>query len=220
MTQAEIKVSPRLRGWTFRMALGLDPNRGLPAPAGMDPTCPPRGRAADRSPRACGDGPVRRATPSRADAVSPRLRGWTRSAAVPAHGHQGLPAPAGMDPHSVTRGIWNIRSPRACGDGPDPMILTDAQRKVSPRLRGWTRRVDHRRVRLDGLPAPAGMDPWTGTSSTRTTRSPRACGDGPEARTMRMRDMAVSPRLRGWTVLIAQRAFGVDGLPAPAGMDP
>ena len=35
-----------------------------------------------------------------------------------------------------------------------------------------------------------------------------------------MRDMAVSPRLRGWTVLIAQRAFGVDGLPAPAGMDP
>ena len=176
-----IGVSPRLRGWTHPVHHRGRPARGLPAPAGMDPSMVLTVPAPRGSPRACGDGPrdSRRRVVRRP--VSPRLRGWTRRLVVPLRMQVGLPAPAGMDRGRALRAGDGRRSPRACGDGP----YQSGARRVS--------RPSH------GLPAPAGMDPVAVRRRRVASGSPRACGDGPLTVEEFVGLSPVSPRLRGWT---------------------
>ena len=70
-------ASPRMRGWTLLdCGVGIDID-GFPAHAGMDPLWSARPRACTGLPRACGDGPLRRAAARRDLRASPRMRGWT-----------------------------------------------------------------------------------------------------------------------------------------------
>ena len=74
--------------------------------------------------------------------------------------------------------------------------------------------------RISGFPAPAGMDPAAPGPNGRTSRLPRACGDGPCATSILFTASSASPRLRGWTPPVGRGGGDDRGFPAPAGMDP
>ncbi len=63
------------------------------------------------------------------------------------------------------------------------------------------------------------MDPRSQRRLARTTRLPRASGDGPSARPWPAASRLVAPRERGWTPDIGLGRIGDGGCPARAGMD-
>ena len=111
-------ASPRLRGWTRRVRYLHHVEDGFPAPAGMDPYRVTAATAAERLPRACGDGPGYESGGVCVVPASPRLRGWTQRGYDDRNHHPGFPAPAGMDPGPGRRRAGISGLPRACGDGP------------------------------------------------------------------------------------------------------
>ncbi len=154
--------SPRPRGWS-RQPSGAPTCPGLlPAPAGMVPLAYGGAAGFLAAPRARGDGPGFLLAAFAAVRCSPRPRGWS---SLRNRGHREtelLPAPAGMVPWSGTPTGHRRTAPRARGDGPS---LTRAPQYVStcsPRPRGWSRGRGRRPLRLELLPAPAGMVPRRG----------------------------------------------------------
>ena len=214
------RASPRPRGWTV-VARGLAGGAGgFPAPAGMDPAPESRPESGSGLPRARGDGPAPTRPGQHVPVASPRPRGWTLSCHVSLLSPGGFPAPAGMDREVLREGVELLGLPRARGDGPlrRPEWAWDAP--ASPRPRGWTRAWTGAIMFSGGFPAPAGMDPSAPSSSTPSSRLPRARGDGPHGRTAELKSAPASPRPRGWTVIVDLPDVRPLGFPAPAGMDP
>ena len=217
---ADLLVSPRTRGWT-RDAAGEKPNlNGFPAHAGMDPRTSSTPGASSRFPRARGDGPWRTKAAKDARMVSPRTRGWTQYWPAFSNRSNGFPAHAGMDPRKNAHLVSCRGFPRARGDGPHDEADWVGGHGVSPRTRGWTRRIALTRGHTAGFPAHAGMDPAWGSSIRRRDRFPRARGDGPSLQVALLLASGVSPRTRGWTHQEARRSGDYAGFPAHAGMDP
>ena len=135
--------SPHPRGWTLPGAAAEGSPAGFPAPAGMDPV----DAAAQRGSRGI-----------------PRTRGDGTLAERGAQGDvDGFPAPAGMDP-TTRPGPWTgTRIPRTRGDGPTWGVKNNSGGTDSPHPRGWTAAAGCGRPAEDGFPAPAGMDPRTGS---------------------------------------------------------
>ncbi|MDF9816787.1 hypothetical protein M2266_006018 [Streptomyces sp. SPB162] len=212
--------SPPARGWT----LGTDDLAAdvglLPARAGMDPSAT---RSACRPTttlrlREVGPGPF--FARDQGKYCSPPAREWTP--ACPGHRPRAplFPACAGMDP----LGKKGAASPRC-----------------SPRLRGWTHRLQLRGLPPLLLPAPARMGPlwtwrparWTtaprarvagpkvGSSHVQMVNSaPRPRGDRPRPQKNLQGTASCSPPARGWTQLTVAEAAECMLLPARAGMDP
>ena len=72
--------SPHPRGWTLAEVADAHPDRGFPAPAGMDPPPAAPGPSGPRIPRTRGDGPSGVLIPAEDVEDSPHPRGWTRRA--------------------------------------------------------------------------------------------------------------------------------------------
>ena len=89
----------------------------------------------------------------------------------------------------------------------------------SPRSRGWTPAAGRHPVVDHGFPALAGMDRCHPGPPEPSHGIPRARGDGPAVLIGISRDVADSPRSRGWTVLPGIGAEALAGFPALAGMD-
>ena len=107
--------------------------------------------------------------------------------------------PAGMDPHVPVAVVRRFGLPRACGDGPLRPMCKPCHSRASPRLRGWTALMVVDEAGVLGFPAPAGMDPFDREDREVEAWLPRACGDGPCARSSTTWPSSDSPRLRGWT---------------------
>lgn len=135
--------------------------------------------------------------------------------------HTAGPVPAGMVPRTRCRRLRRSGGPRACGDGPidnrdgqfspgRPRVCGDGPRaqrvasaecQSSSRLRGWSA---HGPVHVHGLgvrPRPCGDDPDAKANIDSIDKSPphprRWSADARPARRLE----AVTPRLRGWSVL-------------------
>ena len=124
-----------------------------------------------------------------------------------------------MDPGTTPPIPRSSRIPRARGDGP---LLTSLPRRIhedSPRSRGWTVAPQLVEVLVGGFPALAGMDPPSKRTPGRTSRIPRARGDGPWLRRAPACTGRDSPRSRGWTRYGSPPNPVSIGFPALAGMD-
>ena len=132
----------------------------------------------------------------------------------------GFPAHAGMDPGDSEVCLSFLRLPRARGDGPPPESLETIPPMASPRTRGWTLALIRRGFCRVGFPAHAGMDPKTHSCFGTPRRLPRARGDGPFYSLPCPKQIAASPRTRGWTLVPCFRLSHLTGFPAHAGMDP
>ena len=152
--------------------------------------------------------------------AAPRERGWTRQQRLLRQDPQGCPARAGMDPGSSSRRPWLSRLPRASGDGPGALTAFVATDMAAPRERGWTLAPLRGRSMLAGCPARAGMDPCCACGCVRSSRLPRASGDGPHSAPQLLSGTKAAPRERGWTPEYPGRSISVRGCPARAGMDP
>ncbi|MGY3341174.1 hypothetical protein ACVW0K_007367 [Streptomyces filamentosus] len=149
--------SPRPRGWTPDGAAAHVLRHLLPAPAGMDPP-PSTSRArCGTAPRACGDGPEPRRTPSWTCCLLPALA-WMVGGGVGGRfvcfGESCL--------RSDCRGVeLQVRktAPRSRGDGPIPPKAPPPKHACSPLARGWTLQRMTERPGFPLLPARAGMDP-------------------------------------------------------------
>ena len=149
----------------------------------------------------------------------PRQRGWTRRIEGGLVGGAGSPAPAGMDRTDDPVISLFAGLPRASGDGPLRMTSRNVPTAAPPRQRGWTAPAPRPASPCLGSPAPAGMDPPTHRRTPRLRRLPRASGDGPYPGDNSTTAPEAPPRQRGWTRGCAGRGDGLDGSPAPAGMD-
>ena len=153
------------------------------------------------------------------------MRGWTDWLDVPAFAAAVFPARAGVDRFDPRWSHLNQRFPRACGGGPAAYADYIAALEFSPRVRGWTYRVQPVFTALPVFPARAGVDHnlafilyeffsfsprvrgWTVSQMSKTTATtgfPRACGGGP---------LAAYPVSEG-SVVFPARA-GVDRIRAP-----
>ena len=211
--------SPHPRGWTPRHRLPQVQQRGFPAPAGMDPAASRRSRPPSGIPRTRGDGPRGPRAAGNVDEDSPHPRGWTPAVQQPHDDHEGFPAPAGMDRRLRGLHVDRSRIPRTRGDGPSDRDRSSRPAGDSPHPRGWTPRVLLSTGRLDGFPAPAGMDPMRRCRTCAAARIPRTRGDGPAFHAGRDRAAEDSPHPRGWTRHGTGAASAPCGFPAPAGMD-
>ena len=213
-------ASPHTRGWTLEILGNQATALGFPAHAGMDPAAGRPARPAAGLPRTRGDGPNDKPAHRCAGAASPHTRGWTRPRIDCAPGGGGFPAHAGMDLLVGFDPDELIGLPRTRGDGPcgrRPGVITA---RASPHTRGWTLRADSARIRAEGFPAHAGMDPARSAASRRRAGLPRTRGDGPGADWTRFGRIRASPHTRGWTLDKPVLLTSAEGFPAHAGMDP
>ncbi len=162
---ASAVAPPPTRGWTRLDLVGLMPDVGSPAHAGMDPRNGRYRRRRRRLPRPRGDGPRMRSKPSSRATAPPPTRGWTRRCPLWRHRRHGSPAHAGIDPVSASlrscleglllglgspahagmssafmgsSGIWRgLLRPR--GDGLALAYVHPIAREAPPPTRGWTR---------------------------------------------------------------------------------
>ena len=211
--------SPRMRGWTgCRRAAKL--NDGVfPAHAGMDRRIAVHRWSKPRVPRACGDGPLTRASALELATCSPRMRGWTGYRANGDQSDAVFPAHAGMDRRGS---CWRMRMtgvPRACGDGPYSAAASTDKTKCSPRMRGWTAVGRRAKPAREVFPAHAGMDRLLGSQTGARCGVPRACGDGPVTFQGSRYISKCSPRMRGWTDSHGGGGCRDGVFPAHAGMD-
>ncbi len=196
----QVMCSPRERGWSVLVVVGVPEVVVFPARAGMvRPARQSRRRSRVFPARA---GMVRRAAiagrlPSQ---CSPRERGWSDVPPFATFTVWVFPARAGMVPTPALTPTPKAGVPRASGDGPQRLRSPVIRDGCSPRERGWSRpgggsapwrgpcsprergwsllRRDHVRP-PHVFPARAGMvrPPPTGMPSRAGV--PRASGDGP-----------------------------------------
>ena len=170
-------------------------------------------------PRTRGDGPWRNPSAPPVIGASPHTRGWTPAWRIGREGDRGFPAHAGMDPGPARSPSRRRRLPRTRGDGPEPLLCPAPPDWASPHTRGWTRGEVEVRVRLEGFPAHAGMDPSHGTGAPPANRLPRTRGDGPRNGNRVTLLWKASPHTRGWTRDFHEAFRPRNGFPAHAGMD-
>ena len=215
-----VAAPPHPRGWTPRVACRGPVCAGSPAPAGMDLSADQFETAFSRLPRTRGDGPRQRREAVPPVWAPPHPRGWTRTRHRSSPLRGGSPAPAGMDPESLSPNGIGSGLPRTRGDGPDIADNIGDERSAPPHPRGWTRCRLAEGRRGCGSPAPAGMDPRPVGTRAAGARLPRTRGDGPR-HSLHLRGLrSAPPHPRGWTRHLSASHSSARGSPAPAGMDP
>jgi len=192
--------SPRTRGSTLLIAIGIRRVAAFPAHAGIDPDRRHSSLPAARLPRARGDRPRARRRYSRTTMPSPRTRGSTRHRCAAPSVISAFPAHAGID--LMASGLSSPRPclPRARGDRPLAGSASRSEIGPSPRTRGSTRRHSSRGYPTTAFPAHAGIDPCTSTTRRGCFSLPRARGDRPWPPVTSPGRSWPSPRTRGSTL--------------------
>ncbi len=125
-----------------------------------------------------------------------------------------------MVPAPARCGACPATAPRARGDGPVAVTMWSAATGCSPRTRGWSPALPHRRPRHRLLPAHAGMVPLGQRHGRRGRAAPRARGDGPLDNPDAPDAIYCSPRTRGWSPVAVHGAARVDAAPRARGDGP
>ncbi len=168
-------------------------------------------------PRACGGAAWARLADMKIWGLSPRMRG-SRLGDPRQHPAVGsIPAHAG-EPASGScccRRGWVY--PRACGGALLTMLRLDGIEGLSPRMRG-SPVVDLTAVEVFGsIPAHAG-EPCRRLPASRPTRVyPRACGGAEIVQLLRIRELGLSPRMRGSLTRPINGRERLGSIPAHAG---
>ncbi len=230
--------SPHARGWSRDDQAPDDPDRLLPAPAGMVPPWWASRPVGTPAPRTRGDSPGSRWSVRLVGRCSPHPRGWSRD-----HGHGSsgvlLPAPAGMVPKRRRDRGRGRTAPCTRGDGPGPPSPRhfscrcslhprgwshhrdrESPSGCSPRPRGWPRHAGPCRRAVALLPAPAGMAPPAVLPRPRDPAAPRTRGNGPSLATDWSSVLVCSPHPQGWSRSMTPEDAVPTLLPASAGMVP
>ena len=132
----------------------------------------------------------------------------------------GSPAHAGMDPVAIGWYRDSTGLPRTRGDGPGSTAFVHGVDAAPPHTRGWTRMPALKRLRGEGSPAHAGMDPGRYLPWWMGHRLPRTRGDGPPTPIGAGFRPRAPPHTRGWTLGGWPSGGFYIGSPAHAGMDP
>ncbi len=177
--RAQVRWSPRVRGWSL--------------PAFADAS------GAIGGPRACGVGPSAAAAPPASTRWSPRVRGWSRAALLGGEAAVVVPARAGLVPGRSSRRRPAASGPRACGVGPSTNSAASPVRAWSPRVRGWSPPRSGALDRRPVVPARAGLVPRCPEPPRAPESGPRACGVGPRMERAALIAAGWSPRVRGWS---------------------
>ncbi len=149
--------------------------------------------------------------------LSPRLRGNLRAGRLPQPRDRSIPAPAGEPVDKLTLyDIWWVY-PRACGGTPARTLPLQRREGLSPRLRGNRQARGARGKPSGSIPAPAGEPRvrWTGLHHHQVY--PRACGGTAQGKTWLLKNVGLSPRLRGNLRYRVIRRAAERSIPAPAG---
>ncbi len=211
---------PHPRGSTQTDRDHANTHAGSPAPAGIDPEPRLPDAAAPRLPRTRGDRPR---TPSVAVAGSPappHPRGSTPAVCLPRSDGPGSPAPAGIDPTTAPCGSPTSWLPRTRGDRPSCVMRAARSAVAPPHPRGSTLRASAKEMKVEGSPAPAGIDPFQTVRKKASNRLPRTRGDRPCCSTTHDSRPEAPPHPRGSTLSASFAACPNLGSPAPAGIDP
>ncbi len=149
----------------------------------------------------------------------PRERGWTVGDA--GHRDHGivLPARAGVDRPATGPAAGPPGASRASGGGPFGTTARRAVLSCFPRERGWTALAGESAADACVLPARAGVDRRSATSTASSASASRASGGGPAALQDLRFIVRCFPRERGWTAGLAAVRACFCVLPARAGVD-
>jgi len=113
--------------------------------------------------------------------------------------------------------MWERCSPRRRGWS-HSSCAHPARGGCSPRRRGWSEWVRDGWVTATVLPAQAGVVRGCGPTGRTCTGAPRAGGGGPRGPLPSDRQLACSPRRRGWSEGVTWQQIGIPVLPAQAGV--
>src|SRR5208282_4478612 len=209
--------SPRVWGWSVdvlhaHVGLGV-----LPTRVGMVRVSRETFIPTGRSPHACGDGPLTEIAKAKVPEFSPRVWGWSVAVALTVITGTVLPTRVGMVRRWMLSGLLYFRSPHACGDGPPSESRDWPVGLFSPRVWGWSGTYPGWILGVHVLPTRVGMVRNTAAMPMRTWRSPHACGDGPNIRSLSLTATSFSPRVWGWSVFDGGGSGRRDVLPTRVG---
>ncbi len=212
--------SPRVRGCSGWMVPIEAATMVVPARAGLFPTRVWRGRRCGCGPRACGVVPYERLLNAKATAWSPRVRGCSRLPGRAALHRLVVPARAGLFPSARRPTAASDGGPRACGVVPGWLISQITRGAWSPRVRGCSLLAQDAVLAEGVVPARAGLFPRPLPVVASPLRGPRACGVVPSSSMRRPSATRWSPRVRGCSPCLPQRAWWQVVVPARAGLFP
>src|SRR5437016_770372 len=110
----------------------------VPTHVGVDRSDARGDRGATRCPHACGGGPSAADSGAGAEALSPRMWGWTGEPHRPPALGAVVPTHVGVDRLASGGGNAPRSCPQACGGGPAEGGVGVIAPKLSPRMWGWT----------------------------------------------------------------------------------
>ena len=174
-----IALPPRSRGSTTRNPRFCQWKSASPALAGIDPYTVPFLRRRSGFPRARGDRPWFCIRHLRHGVLPPRSRGSTQIGRGLHVEVDASPALAGIDRHLAIQIDRPLGFPRARGDRPDSIVVSDDLSALPPRSRGSTQRGEGAALRKLASPALAGIDFYKRHAFSRPGGFPRARGDRP-----------------------------------------
>jgi hypothetical protein len=191
----------------------------LPTHVGVDRRHNDEIRDRRQSPHACGGGPAGAVLGTQFVIISPRMWGWTGQRVALRHHQVNLPTHVGVDRPGCSSSGRRCQSPHACGGGPKELPSPPPNRKISPRMWGWTAPGQRVPGLLLNLPTHVGVDRNEDLAGTASEKSPHACGGGPKAQQNGLDVVRISPRMWGWTVSRNIPSVGPPNLPTHVGVD-
>ncbi len=218
MEETEYQFSPRVWGWSGGRVLVQPRPHVFPTGVGMvrlpAPPLPPCGGF----PHGCGDGPNPLPATGSSVGFSPRVWGWSCSAAM----YSGVPAvfPTGVgmvrEKRHVARGSNGF--PHGCGDGPPSAYVYPTHVVFSPRVWGWSALPADSRRTPGVFPTGVGMVRSPRCTPSPSRSFPHGCGDGPEYTGLWYKRFMFSPRVWGWSDRDRQAEPGQPVFPTGVGM--
>ena len=213
----DIGLSPRVRGNHRQHHYNMDQTRSIPACAGE----PGRGQQDARGdrvyPRVCGGTAKAGAIHQRDWGLSPRVRGNPAPRTGLDGTRRSIPACAG----EPKRGGSRIRSgrvyPRVCGGTIHLTVRAVVGGGLSPRVRGNLGSLPKRLKDIGSIPACAG-EPAGGADHGQGQKVyPRVCGGTTSESTTQLRQLGLSPRVRGNPYRLHSSGQTTWSIPACAG---
>jgi hypothetical protein len=169
-------------------------------------------------PRACGGGPWALTRVSWLRSSSPRMRGWSVRARTALGDREVVPAHAGVVPAAAEYAPICTSRPRACGGGPEYVVVVAPVASSPPRMRGWSPVPGACGCGVAVVPAHAGVVRSGAPGHRPRSRRPRACGGGPWFSSRRLLILWSSPRMRGWSPVSTNYYARTAVVPAHAGV--
>ena len=174
-----IKLSPRMRGWSwFNICKSFTLNV-IPANAGVILRLLIGLWVGIGYPRECGGDPQSVIVLFPKCKLSPRMRGWSWDSSAKQVIYIVIPANAGVILCSGASEHSRLGYPRECGGDPIFDVLEKAVRELSPRMRGWSWSGLAICLPFAVIPANAGVILSRFWHRRLICRYPRECGGDP-----------------------------------------